>query len=118
MNIAVKLQKDNPNKHPTMPDEWPWDCREIGEETKYEKEGAGWVVMDAASYKRYLTEKLPLYEAHKSSLPIEPLPIPEAEKEKIKLKEDLEKASADIGSLISRLEALEVAVAELKGVQK
>lgn len=81
-NIAVKFWKSCPDKHPDMPDEWPWMCQEIGDEKHYEDGKDSWVVMSFDDYHSYIEKMQPLYDKYQSHIP--PLAEPPTELEQVK----------------------------------
>lgn len=63
-NIAVKTYSQNPDKPEGMPDEWPWQCHEIGEATEYTDEPGPWLIMTLDEYDAYRAERQSLYDAY------------------------------------------------------
>jgi hypothetical protein len=70
-NIAVKFYSANPDKPAGMPDEWPWQCREIGDATEYADEPGPWTIMTLDAFETYREEKRPLYDAWAAMAPTE-----------------------------------------------
>ena len=54
MNLAVKFYKDHPRKPIGMPDDWPWECREIGSATSYDREPGPWIVVSRDEYVEFV----------------------------------------------------------------
>ena len=78
MNIAYLKAKDDPLAESWIPADYPTQCREIGDETSYQKEPGEWNVVSADEYNALKENLKGQYE---SSLPPidEPVPTPSIE---------------------------------------
>lgn len=66
MNLAIKFWKDLDN--PTgIPNEWPAQVKEIGEQTEYSDASGPWVVMSTSDYLEYRNVRRNTYNAWDST---------------------------------------------------
>lgn len=57
MLYAFKQHKHNPNKPPSIPEEWPWLRSVISEPEREQYEGDNWIVLEEDNFSAYLVNK-------------------------------------------------------------
>lgn len=65
-NIAVKFYQSDEKKPFGMPDNWPWQCHEIGEETEFKGDGTNhpFMVMTIDEYNEYVKDNQGAYDSY------------------------------------------------------
>jgi hypothetical protein len=81
-----------------MPDEWPWDCRELGEATSYTDEEGPWTIMTVDELEAYKALHQEAYNLYEASLP--PI-VPPLTKEE-QLQQELEALKLQLQALVSQ----------------